>query len=174
MKWDPVMEIWKKQHSIYLIGSLRNEKIPTVARVLRDEHFDVFDDWFAAGPEADDWWRTYEKDKGTSYPAALAGYAARHVFSFDYTHLNRCDFGVLVLPAGKSGHLELGYMCGQGKPCFVLFEEEPERWDVMYQFATGGIHFSLDSLVKSLKRISGGGENTLTIGELDANLLSGV
>jgi hypothetical protein len=25
-------------------------------------------------------------------------------------------------------------MIGQGKPCFILFDEEPERWDVMYQF----------------------------------------
>jgi nucleoside 2-deoxyribosyltransferase len=49
------------------------------------------------------------------------------------------------MPAGKSAHLELGYMIGRGKPCFVLFDEEPERWDVMYQFATA-VCFSYEEL----------------------------
>jgi len=40
-----------------------------------------------------------------------------------------------VLPAGKSGHLELGFLRGKGKPCYILFPEDPERWDVMYNFA---------------------------------------
>ena len=40
------------------------------------------------------------------------------------------------MPAGKSGHMELCYMRGQGKPCYVLFDKEPERVDIMYQFAT--------------------------------------
>ena len=39
--------------TIYLIGSLRNPKIPEIGRQLRDLGFDVLDDWFAAGPRAD-------------------------------------------------------------------------------------------------------------------------
>jgi nucleoside 2-deoxyribosyltransferase len=54
------------------------------------------------------------------------------------------------MPAGKSGHLELGYVSGKGKPTYVLFDHEPERWDVMYQFATGGVFFSLESLLEGL------------------------
>jgi nucleoside 2-deoxyribosyltransferase len=41
-----------------------------------------------------------------------------------------------MLPAGKSGHLELGYMIGQGKPGYILLDAEHKRWDVMYKFAT--------------------------------------
>jgi len=148
--------------TVYLIGSLRNPKIPVIAKQLRAEGFDIFDDWFAAGPEADDWWRTYEKAKGVSYDEALRSYAAKHVFSFDYHHLNRCDGAILVLPAGKSGHLELGYMAGQGKPTFVLFEEEPERWDVMYQFATGGVAFDVPTLVSLMKKQSTGAKDVST------------
>lgn len=99
----------------------------------------MFDDWYAAGPEADDKWRDYEKARGHSYLKALEGHAARNVFAFDKRHLDSSDAAVLVLPAGKSGHLELGYMIGCGKPCFILLDN-PERWDVMYQFA----HFVTD------------------------------
>lgn len=121
--------------SLYLIGSLRNEEVPKIAATLRDTGLDVFDDWFAAGPEADDYWKKYEEARGRSYVEALRGYAARHVFEFDRHHLDRCDSALLVLPAGKSGHLELGYVAGSGKPIFILLDR-PDRWDVMYLFAT--------------------------------------
>lgn len=140
--------------TIYLIGSLRNPAIPELAKQIRKETgHEVFDDWFAAGPTADDSWQEYEKSKGVSYDNALSGYAARHVFDFDLHHLNRSDAAVLVLPAGKSGHLELGYCRGSGKRCFVLFDKEPERWDVMYQFADGGVYFDAARLISELKNL---------------------
>ena len=134
---------------VYLIGSLRNEKIPEIGIYLRSLGIEVFDDWFAAGPVADDSWQEYEKRRGTSYENALKGYAAKHVFAFDMHHLTRADAGILVLPAGKSGHLELGFLAGQGKPTYVLFDKEPDRWDVMYQFAKD-IFFDVKELGKAL------------------------
>lgn len=139
--------------SVYLIGSLRNPEVPKVAETLRQAGFEVFDDWYAAGPEADDYWQKYEIFRGHSYAEALEGHAARHVFLFDQWHLTRCDIGVLLLPAGKSGHLELGYMAGMGKPTAILLDKVPERYDVMYQFASAGVHSDLDSLIQSLKEI---------------------
>ena len=97
----------------------------------------MFDDWFAPGPEADDYWQKYETARGHTYQKALFGYAARHVFAFDFYHLNRAAIGVLALPAGKSGHLEFGWLLGRGVPGYILLDKEPERWDVMYQFANG-------------------------------------
>jgi len=123
--------------TIYLIGSLRNPKIIEIANKLRKLGFDVFDDWMAAGPEADDYWRDYEKARGHNYAEALKGHAARHVYNFDREHLEKADGGILALPAGKSGHLELGWLLGQGKPGYILLEGEPERFDVMYLFASG-------------------------------------
>ena len=122
---------------LYLAGSLRNPEVQRVAAEIRKLGYDVFDDWSAAGPTADDSWRDYEKQRGHTYTEALQGYAAKHVFALDKLHLDRADVAVLLLPAGKSGHLELGYTLGKGKPGFVLFDQEPERFDVMYQFATG-------------------------------------
>lgn len=135
---------------IYLIGSLRNPEVPKIAGALRAEGFNVFDDWFAAGPIADDSWQSYETERGRSYPAALNGLAAEHVFRFDKSHLDSSDAGVLALPAGKSGHIELGYLIGQGKPGYILFDKEPERWDVMYKFATG-VYFKLEDLLNDLR-----------------------
>ena len=120
--------------TIYLIGSLRNPEVPKLAALLRSRGHDVFDDWYAAGPEADDYWRTYEKERGHTYKEALAGYAANHVWDYDRTHLDRCDTAVLQLPAGKSGHLELGYAIGKGKRGFILLDKDYDRWDVMYRF----------------------------------------
>lgn len=124
-----------KIKSLYLIGSLRNEKVPETAKLLRSFGLDVFDDWFSAGPEADDFWKRYEENRGHDYKEGLRGFAARHVFEFDKHHLDRCDAALLMLPAGKSGHLELGYVAGSGKPTFLLLDR-PDRWDVMYQFAS--------------------------------------
>lgn len=136
---------------IYLIGSLRNPEIPKIAERLRSAlDVEVFDDWFAAGPEADDYWRDYEMGRGHSFSEGLQGNAARHVFEFDRYHLNRADRVVLALPAGKSGHLELGIAIGSGKPGYILLDS-PDRWDVMYQFATG-VFDKEEELIESLAR----------------------
>ena len=135
---------------IYLIGSLRNEKIPVIGDQLRGETgFEVFDDWFSPGPEADDFWKKYETARGRTYEEALKGWAGKHVFEFDKHHIDRSDIGVLIMPAGKSGHLELGYMLGCGKPGYILMDDQ-DRWDIMYQFATG-IFFNMTDLLEALK-----------------------
>ena len=145
---------WRRKSlkTIYLIGSLRNPKVTEIANELRGIGFDVFDDWMAAGPEADDYWQKYETQRGHSYSEALKGYAARHVYEFDQYHLDRAHIGVLVLPAGKSGHLELGYLCGQYKPTFILLDKDPERFDVMYQFARAVCN-NLEELKHELKKV---------------------
>lgn len=134
---------------IYLIGSLRNPQVPKIAEQLRSRGFEVFDDWHSAGPEADDFLRDHYKFRGCSYKEAIHSYAAKHIFTFDRHHLDRADIGLLVMPAGKSGHLELGYMAGQGKPTYVLFDSVPERVDIMYNFCTD-VHFNLQELEENL------------------------
>lgn len=122
---------------LYLIGSLRNPRVPALAARLRKElpDVEVFDDWYAAGPEADDFWKSYEQDRGRGYIEALSGHAAQHVFDFDRTHLNRASHALLVLPAGKSGHMEVMYaQYGAGAKAAILLDNEDIRWDVMYQF----------------------------------------
>jgi hypothetical protein len=136
---------------IYLIGSLRNPKVGEIANALRAEGYEVFDDWMAAGPEADDYWRDYEKARGHTFQMALKGFAAHHVYEFDRKHLESADIGILVLPAGRSGHLELGWLLGRGKSGYILLDGDPERFDVMYLFADG-VFNTLEELIEALGR----------------------
>lgn len=138
---------------IYVIGSLRNENVPLVAAAIRKAGHEAFDDWYSPGPETDDYWQQYERQRGRSYAEALAGEHAQDVFNFDRAWLDKADAAILVLPAGKSGHLELGYVIGQGKKGLILLDREPERYDVMYNFASinakhkPGIYSSIDDLL---------------------------
>ena len=86
----------------------------------------------------------------------MNGYAGQHIYEFDKFHIDRADIGVMIMPAGKSGHLELGYVIGQGKPCFMLFEKEPERWDVMAIFTKengGDFCYSFEELQEGLLKL---------------------
>ena len=140
---------------IYLIGSLRNPEIPKTANRLREAGLEVFDDWYSAGPDADDCWRDYEKARGHNFSTALQGHAAKNVYQFDRGHLDRCKAAVLLLPAGKSGHLELGYVIGTGRPGYILLEKaDPDRFDVMYQFATN-VFENVEELIDELKSSAG-------------------
>lgn len=153
----------------YLIGSLRNPDIREIGNKLRSLGHEIFDDWHAAGPEADDHWKEYEIGKGNDYKAALQGHAAKHVFEFDLYHLNRADGGILVLPAGKSGHLELGYIIGQGKPGYVLFpngEKELRKLPDAWQWLTG-VFEGEGSITRNGKRNGHGMQLTVTMKDED-------
>jgi hypothetical protein len=145
--------------SIYHIGSLRNQRVLEVSRELRKAGFRVFDDWFAAGEKADDEWKAYEKSRGHSYQEALNGWPADHVFTFDKHHIDLQQVGLLTLPAGKSGHLELGYIIGTGRPGYILLDPTDVRWDVMYKFsgrtADGphGVFADLGPLIEELRNV---------------------
>lgn len=146
---------FKTHKVIYLIGSLRNESVLRAAAALRNEETEVFENWYSAGPEADDYWRDYERSRGHTYQQALDNHSAKNVYAFDRFHLNRAHAGVLVLPAGRSGHLEAGWLAGQGKPVFVLLdsEGEPERLDVMNQFLYG-IYHTVEDLHSALNQLN--------------------
>lgn len=151
---------------VYIIGSLRNPEIPKIANKIQEAGHEAFADWYAAGPEADDKWRDYEKERGRGYQEALRGYAARNVFQFDRTHLERSHAAILVAPAGKSGHLELGWALGQGKRGYYLLDN-PDRWDVMLQFCTlvtDKLEDILEDLVESSKQTPLQKYNTPIIG----------
>lgn len=136
--------------SIYVMGSMRNPRIPEIAILLRSIGWDAFDDWHSVGPEADDYWQAHEKLRGRAFREALAGYHAQHAFALDEFHIDRCDAGLLVLPTGRSAHIEFGVFRGAKKPRYILMDGEPERFDLMYNYATK-IFTSLDEMVEALR-----------------------
>lgn len=136
---------------VYLIGALRNQQIVELGNKIRAMGFDVFDEWINPGPEADEFWQKYEARRKRTYKEALNSYHAKHIFEFDKTHLDRADICILVMPAGKSGHLELGYAAGTKKKTYVLFEKEPERYDLMYRFCED-VFMNENELIEELKK----------------------
>ena len=117
---------------IYLIGALKNPRIPIIGNRIRTEGYDVMDEWFTPGKFADKNWQEYEKLRGRSYGEALRGRAATNILLFDQSYLDLSDLVILVMPAGKSGMLELGYAKGRGKKtCLFLDGHRVARYDVM-------------------------------------------
>lgn len=139
---------------IYIIGALKNAEITSIAAELRPK-YDVFDQWITPGPDADQYLFEYAKKRGWNYKEALTCDAARNNFDFDKRHIDSSDIVVMVMPAGKSAHLELGYSIGMGKEAHILFDKEPERFDLMYNFVpVDNIHFSVESLKNRLLYIN--------------------
>jgi hypothetical protein len=124
---------------IYLASSWRNCEQPAVLHALRLAGFEVYDfrnpepgntgfKWSAIDPEWQQW--TPERFQGAlSHPIAEAG------FGLDWSAMQRADVGFLLLPSGRSAHLEAGYFVGANKPLIVLLRPggEPE---LMYKMAS--------------------------------------
>ena len=132
---------------VYVIGSLSNPRVEEVADRLRAEGFDAFDQWRAA---EGDFWASYAQRRGMSFRDALAMDFTETAFQFDLKYLHKADTGVLVMPAGRSAGLELGYLLGRGKRGYVLYDGEPERPDLMTKLATG-VCFSAEELIEVLR-----------------------
>ena len=136
---------------IYLFGSLANPRIPELTKQLRDLGHEVFSEWYAAGEGADEKWKAYFKGLGLSYKETLETDFVTTAFTFDLEHMEKADIGVLVMPAGRSGHCELGWMLGRGKRGYILFPDgEPERPDLMVKLATDVV-FSVEELLEALR-----------------------
>lgn len=142
-----------KAKKIYLIGALANPEIPFIGNRLRKLGFEVFDQWWAVGPLADSYLKQYARIRGLDYKELLRDEAAKTIYDFDKRHIDDCDIAVMAMKCGRSAHLELGYVIGQGKPGYILFDSVPSRVDIMYQFATE-IFFSEKELHAALRKNS--------------------
>lgn len=68
----------------------------------------------------------------TDYIAALSDPAAIHGFQRDFAAMSAADTFVLVLPCGRSAHLELGWAVGAGKDTAILLDD-PCTPELMYR-----------------------------------------
>lgn len=74
-----------------------------------------------------------------AHPRAIEGFEA------DFGARQRADTIVMILPCGKSAHLELGWACGAGKRTAILLED-PVEPELMYRMVD---HFAttIDDLI---------------------------
>jgi len=139
-----------KQMRVYLMGSLANAEIPIIGNKIRALGIEAIDDWWSPGPLADSYLKHYAKIRGLNYKETLETHAAKHIFEFDKGLIDSSDMGVLIMNAGKSAHLELGYLLGSGKIGYVLFQNTPSKIDIMYGFSNQ-LFFNIDDLLAQLK-----------------------
>ena len=83
-----------------------------------------------------------------AYLKALEHPVAGRGFSSDYRAMQWADTGVLVLPSGRSAHIEAGYFNGAGKHLYILLLE-PQEPELMYLMADG-IFDSVAALIDTL------------------------
>ena len=122
---------------MYVASSWRNLIQPDVVKMLVEAGHDVYDfrnpfqngTGFRWSDIASDWedWSSEELIDGLEHPLASKG------FKSDMDALDWAEAVVMVMPCGRSSHLELGYAVGQRKKTVVLLSQsEPE---LMYKMA---------------------------------------
>ncbi len=146
---------------IYVASSWRNPHQPGIVADLRVLGHEVYD--FRHPPEGDhlgfswsdvdpDWasWTADQYRQALNHSIAVAG------FNSDFGAMQWADACVLVLPCGRSAHLEAGYFVGAAKPLHILLDPDEFQPDaghhvteLMYRMATA-IHTSLDALLADL------------------------
>lgn len=77
-------------------------------------------------PKGSDWEVADEYLRMIEHPRAVEG------FDSDFAAMERADTFVMVLPCGKSAHLELGWAVGAGKRTAILLED-PVEPELMYR-----------------------------------------
>ena len=123
---------------IYVASSWRNAYQPTVVQALRNAGHEVYDfkdpesnggsgfQWSEIDPEWQSWTPEVYREHLTRHPIAAHGYMR------DFRAMEWADTCVLVMPCGRSAHLEAGWFAGRGKRTIVLLEDgEPELMVLM-------------------------------------------
>lgn len=134
---------------IYVASSWRNDTQPAVVQRLREEGHEVYDfrrprpgnngfHW----SEIDPGWQQWSLD---AYREALQHPVAEYGFLSDWDAMTWADACVLVLPCGRSAHIEAGYFVGAGKKLVILLA--PGEPELMYKMATH-ICSSIDEVVR--------------------------
>ncbi len=153
--YETIAEVpWlRAPRKIYVASSWRNEHQPGTVEALRVLGHEVYD--FrnpAPGQHGFAWRDCFEPGAdvgpGTgattipTYVEAIQSDRAKEGYAFDIGALDWADTCVLVLPCGRSAHLEAGYAAGAGK--HVIWVLSDDRWEpeLMYlmghDFVVGG------------------------------------
>jgi len=135
-------------HRIYAASSWRNSYHQEVIQTLRQWGHQVYNfkcpdqakgfAWSDLDPNWQNWDRQKYRDLLQGHQRAAQG------FMSDYRAMQWADTCVLILPAGRSAHIEAGYFNGANKRLIVYMPENQEP-DLMYLMAQS-ICFNWDEL----------------------------
>lgn len=124
-----------EKYKIYVASSWKNEYQPKVIEELRKVGLHPYDfrepgssfSWKDLDPNFHSW-------SFIDYMKNLSTDVASRGFDRDYNAMESAELFVLVLPCGRSAHLEAGWAIGNGKPVIVYMPEKQEP-DLMYLLA---------------------------------------
>ncbi len=144
--------------NVYLASSWKHPGQPKALYALRKRGHIVYDFrneeskfvWSQIRPAED--WTGETMREALHHPLADLG------FAHDMNALRWCDVCVLLLPCGKSAHLELGWAAGAGKRTIVLLPPGENPPDLMYRIADR-VCVSMDEVIETLRAFSVVGAN---------------
>lgn len=140
---------------IYVAASWRTDRQPAVVAALREAGHTVYDfrnpapgnngfHWSQVAPH----WNREARLPAEEYRNTLyENPRCQEGFNFDMNALREADALVLVMPAGRSAHLELGYAIGAKKATMILLEDPIDGPDLMH-LAADLLLDDLDHLVR--------------------------
>lgn len=143
--------------NIYVASSWRNEQAQQrVVQALRADGHEVYD---FRNPEPGDHgfsWKQIDEDRAwlkdpVRFREGLKHHVAQRGFGLDMGALRKCDACVLVLPCGRSAHLELGWAAGAGKITIVLLDDPMSEPELMY-LACSKICVNLSEVLLELRK----------------------
>lgn len=119
---------------VYVASSWRCRWQPEVVEKLRAVGHEVYDFKNPPNGTGFGWSQTDEGRAETigSYLRAIQSLRAAEGFASDMHALNEAEATVLVLPCGRSAHLELGYAVGRGQKTIVLLHPDKFEPELMY------------------------------------------
>jgi hypothetical protein len=122
---------------IYLASSWRNDRQPHMVAALRAEGYEVYDFKNPAPDKAGFAW----KDAGdvsniANYLETLKHPVAQAGFKSDFEAMQWADTFVLLLPCGRSAHLEMGWATGRGLDTHIVLSQDQFEPELMYLQAT--------------------------------------
>lgn len=139
---------------IYVASSWRNQRQQSVVAALRAAGHEVYDFKNPGPGESGFGWSQIDPDwqqwTPEQYRKALEHPIATHGFARDMDALSGCDACVLVMPCGRSAHLELGWAAGARRETYVLLDG-PSEPELMY-LMNNAVVTDMDDL---LRRLSG-------------------
>lgn len=123
--------------NVYLASSWRNAEQPRVLKLLRDAGHPTYDFREPTPGEHGFSWKETTADGQpprtvASLLASLQHPVAVHGFDLDMLALRQCTAVVLLLPCGRSAHLEAGWAAGAGK-LVVVYTRDGEEPELMYR-----------------------------------------
>ena len=142
---------------IYIASSWKNQStVLGLADLLESNGFEV--DAFCRSTDkrySFHWSELVDNEDDLKYYDAiemLADPRTQRAFKEDKKWLDWADCVVMLMPCGRSSHLEAGYAKGQGKLVFIYGEFVKGEFDVMYGLADGLFRTTeIDVLIATLK-----------------------